>query len=234
MHSVLQGYDVMWNKVFGVGLSTTGTSSLTVALNRLGIKSIHYPHDQLTHEQLRNSDYHLRTLDDYQGVTDISVAPYFAQLDQAWPGSKFILTVREKESWLRSAELHWRFLMADKDRDPQFRRFTEFILACAYGVVGFSRERLSYVYDTHVRNVLRYFHSRPDDLLVMDICGGDGWDALCAFLGLAVPNEPFPHSYDCEENAATSGYVLMRVARPAAPEIIGGVVPSRETNYGLP
>jgi hypothetical protein len=183
-------------KVFGLGLSKTGTSSLTEALNRLGVRSIHYPHDVQTHEQLRNGDYRLRILDEYQGVTDITVAPYFAQLDRTWPGSKFILTVREKESWLRSAELHWRLLLEVWDRDPQFRRFTEFILASVYGTVGFNRERMSYVYDAHVRNVTRYFQNRPDDLLVLDICAGNGWDALCRFLGLVAPDEPFPHVFE--------------------------------------
>lgn len=33
-------------KVFGIGLSRTGTTSLGTALNQLGIKTIHYPHDE--------------------------------------------------------------------------------------------------------------------------------------------------------------------------------------------
>jgi len=30
----------------------------------------------------------------------------------------------------------------------------------------------------------------------MDIVGGDGWERLCTFLGLPVPNEPFPAKND--------------------------------------
>lgn len=183
------------NKVFGLGLSKTGTSSLTEALNRVGVKTIHYPHDTQTYEQLRNGDYDLHILESYQGATDISVAPYYAQLDRAWPGSKFVLTVREKVSWLRSAELHWRLMLETWNRHPEFRRFTEFIVACVYGSIAFSRDRFSFVYDTHAQNVLRYFQDRPDDLLVLDICGGEGWEALCPFLGVPVPEEPFPHAF---------------------------------------
>jgi len=40
-------------KIFGLGLSKTGTSSLTDALNLLGVKAVHYPHDQRTYEELR-------------------------------------------------------------------------------------------------------------------------------------------------------------------------------------
>jgi hypothetical protein len=182
-------------KVFGLGLSKTGTSSLTEALNLLGIKTIHYPHDRRTHEQLRNGDYRLDILSDYQGVTDISVAPYFAQLDRVWPASKFILTLRDIDSWLGSAELHWRLLLETWDRDAQFQRFTEFIVASVYGTTAFNRERFSYVYDAHVRNVLAYFQNRPGDLLVLDICGGQGWETLCPFLGVPVPRERFPHAF---------------------------------------
>ena len=36
---------------------------------------------------------------------------------------------------------------------------------------------------------------RPDDLLVLDICGGRaGWEVLCPFLGVPVPNTPFPNA----------------------------------------
>jgi hypothetical protein len=183
-------------KVFGLGLSKTGTSSLNGALNRLGIRSLHFPHDAETHEQLRNADYRLRILERYQALTDISVAPYFAQLDQVWPGSKFVLTVRDQESWLRSAQMHWRVLLDTWDRDPQFRRFSEFILAATYGTIGFNAERLVYAYAAHVRNVLHYFAQSPDDLLIMNICAGDGWKPLCDFLDTPVPEAPFPHAFD--------------------------------------
>ena len=37
------------NKVFGLGMSRTGTSSLCEALNHLGIRTTHYPFDPTTH-----------------------------------------------------------------------------------------------------------------------------------------------------------------------------------------
>jgi len=44
-------------KVFGLGLSKTGTSSLGQALNMLGVKTIDYPHDEKTYEELTGGKY---------------------------------------------------------------------------------------------------------------------------------------------------------------------------------
>jgi Sulfotransferase domain len=184
-----------FNKVFGLGLSKTGTSSLGEALNQLDIKTIHYPFDDSTYEALRNGRYDLAILEEtYRGIVDIPAAPYYAQWDRQYPGSKFILTVRERQAWVQSAEKHWELMMQWWDGFPEFRRFQEFISAAVYGTVGFNAERFLYAHDTHVKNVLDYFKHRPQDLLVMDVCAGEGWEKLCPFLGLPEPRSPFPHA----------------------------------------
>jgi hypothetical protein len=167
---------------------------LTEALNLLGVRAVHYPHDEQTLRELRAGQYRLSLLQEFQGATDIAVAPFYAQLDQAFPGSKFVLTVREKEAWLRSCEVHWRLLMEWWENFPEFKAFHEFASACTYGVIEYSRERFSFVYDTHVANVRAYFRERPDDLLILNICAGEGWEKLCPFLGLDQPPAPFPHA----------------------------------------
>jgi hypothetical protein len=91
--------DLEYRKVFGLGLTKTGATSLGDALNTLGIRTIHYPHDEETYVDLTSGNYRLSVLEEYQGVVDISVAAYFAQLDKLYPGSKFILTIRDKVSW---------------------------------------------------------------------------------------------------------------------------------------
>jgi hypothetical protein len=181
-------------KVFGLGLSRTGTSSLGEALNILSIRTIHFPHDQKTYEELVNSNYRLSILDEYQGIVDISVAPYYAQLDEVYPGSRFILTVREKKAWLTSAENQWRVIRPLMDRDHEFKRFADFISTAVYGSLTFHVGRYSYVYDTHVKNVCDYFRGRQSDLLIMDVAGGDGWEKLCEFLGFPVPQAAFPRA----------------------------------------
>jgi hypothetical protein len=49
-------------------------------------------------------------------------------------------------------------------------------------------------YEQHNQEVIDYFRDRPDDLLILDLAKGDGWEQLCAFLGADIPNEPFPHA----------------------------------------
>ena len=58
-------------KVFGIGLSRTGTVSLTAALNVLGIDAVHYPNDAATQEELKAGRYRLSVLDRVQALTDI-------------------------------------------------------------------------------------------------------------------------------------------------------------------
>jgi hypothetical protein len=184
--------------VFGLGLSRTGTHSLTMALHVLGWDTVHYPADAATFEELSAGRYELSILDEYQGVTDITVAPFFAQLDLRYPGSKFVLTVREREGWLRSCRHHWdgrsAFQPARDAEEETYLKMRRLLRAAVYGCYGFSPERFAWVYDQHVRAVTDYFRGRPQDLLVLDVCGGQGWDELCAFLGAARPlDQPFPH-----------------------------------------
>ena len=181
-------------KIFGLGLSRTGTKSLTVALHKLGYNVIHYPDDATTLVELEAGRCDFSVLYRFDGITDITVAPYYAQLDQLHPGSKFILTTREKNAWLASMARHYKdkhtfFDASDNQVQMQIRRF---LRAAVYGCLSFEERRMGYVFDQHLRNVREYFLDRPQDLLSLDITAGDGWEKLCPFLGKPIPGEPFP------------------------------------------
>jgi hypothetical protein len=60
-----------------------------------------------------------------------------------------------------------------------------------FGTYKFNRERLSYIYDLHYKTVMEYFKDRPESLLAIDICGGEGWEKLCPFLKLPLRKAPF-------------------------------------------
>jgi hypothetical protein len=91
--------------VFGIGLSRTGTGSLSSALNILGWKTIHFPSDSLTFQNLCYGNFNLPILQSYNAITDTPAAAYFAQFDITFPGSKFILTVRDVDTWLLRGHL---------------------------------------------------------------------------------------------------------------------------------
>ncbi|MEM9071145.1 MAG: sulfotransferase family protein [Myxococcota bacterium] len=182
-------------RVFGLGLSRTGTRSLTTALHAVGWDTIHYPTDAGTLADLARGDGRFHLLQHYDGLTDITVSPYYAQLDALHPDAKFVLTVRDEESWLRSAANHWhdRPAFDDPRKDETHMRIRRLLRAAVYGCYGFDRERFAYVHRRHVEAVKRHFAGRPDKLLVYPLTAGAGWEPLCEFLGVPVPSEPFPH-----------------------------------------
>ena len=185
-------------KIFGIGLSRTGTKSLTSALQILGFETIHYPDDESTLRELVEGNYQFSLLNQFDGITDITVAAFYPQLDRLFPKSKFILTLRNKENWLRSLQKHWngRPAFADEEGNPNSNKthmeIRRLLRAATYGCYEFNADRLSYVYDFHHQSVLRYFHDRPESLLVLDICSGEGWEKLCPFLGKSLIHFPFP------------------------------------------
>lgn len=187
-------FDVRKEKVFCIGLSRTCTKSLTLALDILGFNVIHYPDDIITFKELSNGNYDLTLLKNYDGISDITVSPYYAQLDKIYPNSKFILTVRDKESWLKSLEKHWdgRPPFDDEKETPLHMKVRRFLRASVYGTYKFNKERMSYVYDLHKKTVMEYFKDKPNSLLILDIYGGEGWKKLCKFLNVSEVKGPFP------------------------------------------
>jgi hypothetical protein len=161
-------------KIFGIGLSRTGTTSLTFALSRLGLHAYHFP---------RSRD----EIDAADAATDTPVAASFDQLDAAYPGSKFILTIRCLPDWLDSCEAFWHSCL------HLFDEFTSAIHRQLYGREDFDRVAFSDAFVRHQDRVQSHFALRSQDLLIMDICAGDGWAQLCPFLGCDPPLAPFPH-----------------------------------------
>lgn len=181
------------SRIFGIGLSRTGTKSLTLALNMIGFKVAHYPDDEITLKELMAGKYNFSILKDFDGITDITVAPYYAQLDKLFPDSKFILTIRDKESWLRSVEAHFGKPVFEGTPSNENTMLLKRLLRVAvYGSYSFNEKRFSYVYDLHYRNVTEYFKDRPESLLIINICEGEGWEKLCPFLNLPIFDKSFP------------------------------------------
>lgn len=183
--------------VFGLGLSRTGTRSLTAALHVLGIDTVHYPVDEDTFRALSSGKLDFQLLESFDGITDITAAPYYAQLDRMHPDARFILTVRDEVTWLRSCETHWRGRDAFEEALTPGRvvhlKIRRFLRAATYGTYEFEPERFAHVRRRHVRDVQRHFAGREGKLLVLDIVGGEGWGSLCEFLGRPIPDQLFPH-----------------------------------------
>ena len=54
-------------------------------------------------------------------------------------------------------------------------------------------------YQKHIQHVQDYFAKRPQDLLNLNIAGGEGWERLCPFVRQPVLKLPFPYkNKNCE------------------------------------
>jgi hypothetical protein len=176
-------------RVFGIGLGKTGTSSCHKALELLGYRCLHSGGVETAASVLRAIDESrplLHYLDpEVDAFTDVlPIRVYFHLADVQYPGSKFVLTVRDRQQWLESLRRH---VERNQERKAAGELQDQFDLGTV-DVDGWATE-----YRRHEAVVRGYFAHRPDDLLVLDIAAGDAWEPLCEFLGHPVPDTRFPH-----------------------------------------
>src|SRR5437667_6922343 len=173
-------------KIFGIGLSKTGTTSLANALQILGYKTkdnmgvVNYA----THDL---SSVDLEVVEAYDALTDTPIPSFYRELDARYPGSRFILTVRDSDEWLKSCKKQFTQRFAEVQTDAHKRLFLDL-----YGTDVFDEQRFASGYQKFVDGVRDYFKDRPGDLLTINVAAGEGWDKLCRFLERPVPDIPFP------------------------------------------
>lgn len=171
-------------KIFGTGMQRTGTTSLNRALTALGYRTFDAP---------RQLIYGLNhpLLEEYDAFTDNPIPLFYREMDQRFPGSKFVHTERDEESWLKSVE--WLFTIGAVKfkwhKHPEF----EDVHQAIYGRTDFDRDTFLARYRQHNREVKEYFAGRPDDFLELRVLAGEGYEKLCPFLGVPTPSQPFPH-----------------------------------------
>ena len=171
-------------KVFCVGFQKTGTTSLERALRTLGYRVAGVFGRKLTLEELGLTaiETGLRIAAEHDAVQDMPWPLMFRELDAAFPGSRFVLTVRDTDNWYKSISDHF---------GPGPNHLSQHTYGeDAPSPVGHER-RYKQVFEAHNRAVLDYFKDRPGHLLVMDLERGDGWEALCSFIDEPVPDVPF-------------------------------------------
>lgn len=161
-------------KVFGIGLSRTGTVTLTVCLDILGYDSVHAPLPLFIKDGLAE------TIKKHDAFTDSEVAYQYKELDKLFPNSKFILTVRPAWVWLRSYETY--FL-----REEIIHENWRELLFKLYGSRTYDEEKFRAGYIKHNKEVEEYFKDRPNDLLVIEFGKDYGWIELCKFLKKPIP-----------------------------------------------
>ena len=187
----------MEGKIIGVGFQKTGTSSLREALKILGYHVKDTSSRPLIPILRGDFDRVLRMLRNYDAVEDTPWYMIYKELDQRIPGSKFILTLRDEESWFQSVSRHTGFLRSASH---------EWIYGRGMGLPKDHKENTVSIYSSHNAGVREYFRDRPGDLLTVDFTKGDGWEQLCEFLGREVPGADFPHANKWEDKKSRQSY----------------------------
>lgn len=191
--------------VIGAGFGRTGTLSLKVALELLGFGPCHHM-DELA----RSTDQRrlwAKVVQDGAADWDAVYRGYRATVD--WPGTRFwrqltghfsdakvILTVRDPQQWYESVEDTIYRMVSASATDPLLTEMQEVVRRVVWdGEFGgrfADAEHVIRTFNEHNDAVRREIPA--DRLLVMEI--GQGWEPLCEFLGVPVPDEPFPRSND--------------------------------------
>jgi hypothetical protein len=180
-------------RIFGIGLQKTATNSLHRALQILGYDSLHWGSGEAPMIwQEMSALGRSRTIEQWYAVSDLPIPLLYGQLDRAYPGSKFILTVRDERKWLRSVQRFW-----DPRYNPTRHLWDVYPISntlhkALYGRIDFDAQTFLATYRKHNAEVREYFKDRPGDLLVMNMDDGAGWCCLCPFLKQPVPAVPYP------------------------------------------
>ena len=184
-------------KVVGTGLGRTGTKSMQTALAMLGFGPCHHMVEVFADpgsmqwwvdaaEGRPNWDLIFKN---YQSVVDYPGAAHWKALVDYYPDAKVLHTVRDPDKWFESTQATIfapRGAASEPEAGVRGAFFASFM--------GPMREHLAdraYMTDYFRRHTEEVkAHVAPERLLVYEV--GEGWDRLCAFLGVAVPAEPYP------------------------------------------
>ena len=208
-------------QVIGAGLPRTGTLSQKIALEMLGFGPCYHMVNVLADldlaQQWRRSiagetDWE-KTFAGFEATVDWPGSFFYKELIDVYPDAKVVLGVRDGESWARSMhETIWgvfyghglvRHLSAARGIvDPRWRGYMDMMMEMwdRSGLMeseNKSAEDMSGAmerYQDEVRETVP-----ADRLLVWSV--QEGWEPLCAFLEVDVPDAPFPRTNDSAEFA---------------------------------
>jgi hypothetical protein len=207
-------------KVIGVGFGRTGTASMKLALEQLGLDPCYHMAEVIQAPE-RIDDWARvangepvdwdEVFRGYQATVDWPATAVWKELVDAYPDAKVVLTVRDPEKWYESASntifTNMRGMRSPLEKAlgfvftvsrPKFRRFgptmKQLIVDRQLGGDVEDRATVLRSFVEHTAAVRAYVPA--DRLLVFEV--SQGWEPLCAFLGVPVPAGPFPRVNDTE------------------------------------
>ena len=185
-------------EIIGAGLGRTGTLSLKHALEQLGFGPCYHMQEVFADAAravpqwtavARGAPHWEAIFEGYQATVDYPACTYWRELAALYPQAKIILSTRDADSWFDSASetiFSPRMLDVIQKGAPQ-----EFITGTVTGVFGDRIRDRAFMTDWFRKWESDVIASVPADRLLV-IRPGEGWQPLCDFLGVAVPDAPYP------------------------------------------
>ena len=186
--------DFTAEKIIGIGLPKSGTTSFTEALRILGYSALHLS-NPATNDLFGDDDLFL-----FDAFADLPMCEHFEQYYYMLPNAKFVYTNRPYASWKRSflAEVNAPSedayaMMRERLVRGKGALWGNRLAFKALGVLGNSRS-LQDAYENHDRRVRNFFADKPASrFMEFNLALGHSWPELAAFTGRPVPTVPYPH-----------------------------------------
>lgn len=184
-------------RVVGAGLGRTGTMSLKLGLERLlggpcyhMIEVFQHPeHVALWHQASlgRMPDWEA-LFEGYVAAVDWPVCSFWEEVGEAFPDAPVLLSVRDPESWWRSASN--TIFPSSRRAEGEWREMVEDLFANRFTREIDDKAKAIAAYEAHYAKVRREVPASR----LLEWRATDGWGPLCDALGVPVPDEPFPHA----------------------------------------
>lgn len=197
-------------KYFCIGRNKTGTTSIEKAFKDLGF----IMGNQRAAEILFDKYYfegHFEPIIEFcksaQVFQDVpfSCPETYKHLDQAFPGSKFILSIRDDpEQWYQSLTRYHAKKFGLNGRIPtaeDLKNATYVRKGWMHNTVRlhgtpendpYNKKIMLEHYEKHNREIIAYFRNRPNDLLVINLAEKNAYHRFIKFIGMESPHSNFP------------------------------------------
>ena len=197
-------------QVIGAGLGRTGTMALKVALEQLGFNPCHHMYEVIQHPEqagfwgraARGEKVDWEELfASYRASCDWPSCAFYRDLADRYPAAKVILTLRDPKAWYRSVcntilpAMKGPMSLPDGTRVGPPGDFAPLLIGQNTFGMNFEEAHMMAVFERHNEEVQRTIPA--ERLLVFEAV--QGWEPLCKFLGVLVPQAPFPLTNTSEE-----------------------------------
>ncbi len=223
-------------KVIGSGFGRTGTLSLKQALEDIGYRPCYHMEEVIqrpSHIRLWHQIANGQSVDwgdlfaDFQATVDFPGSTVYKELLVAYPDAKVIHTIRDPEQWYDSTyetiyQARFIFPRWFQKLVPFIGQFLEMHEGLFWGTIFEgqfeNRQRMIEIFHEHTEAVKGTVPT--DRLLIFEV--KEGWQPLCRFLDVPVPDRPFPHVND--KAAMQRRFQLIRIVLRVVPVALVGLL----------